>query len=102
MLLKLRSYSGDAPEKARPVATTVVAWPTTQQGPVAGEPVPVWLFGPLPAREQLSPFRSVNCANDVPVVGLRMKSNCVTSVSFPGSNTPSASGHCRSASFHVI
>jgi hypothetical protein len=44
----------------------------------------------------------VKVALELPVVGLRMKSNCVTSVSFPGSNTPSGSGHARSTSFQVI
>jgi hypothetical protein len=38
-LLKTMSNSGAPPVKAIPVATTVVAWPTTQHGPSAAEPM---------------------------------------------------------------
>ena len=66
-----------------PTETTVVAWPTTQQGPVAGEPVRlcgpsgVGFEKPEPARLQTLPFLSANWPVPVPVVGLRMKSNSV-------------------------
>src|SRR4029077_17627097 len=78
-----------------------VAWPTTQHGPLAAAPVAVCEFGPLPAREQLSPFRSVNVADDKPVVGLRMNWKCVIGVSVPGLYMPSESGQLRSAACQV-
>jgi hypothetical protein len=86
---KMRSYNGAPPVKAMPLATTVVVWPTVQQGPAGGTPhsapstqVPSFggglvqcafvkhgrdgfrlqcftWSGPLPSNEQLSPFASV-------------------------------------------
>src|SRR4029453_11810300 len=110
------SKNGDSPVNHTPVATTVVVCPTWQQGPAAGMPVsdpPV--AGQVPpgqaaltphgrlalllhtrvvrgpalniGREHESPFRSVNLALVVPVVGLRMKRDWLTG-GLPPRNIP--------------
>src|SRR5690242_5316241 len=110
-----------------PVATTVVAWPTVQHGPSAATPwtapamqelevqsalephacvesslQTLLAAGPLPARTQPSPLRSVYSADVWPVVGLRMKKKSVTGVSVPSLNVPSLSGQLASAATQVM
>jgi sulfopyruvate decarboxylase subunit alpha len=85
---------------AIPAATNVSVCPTVQHWPLAGEPRRLIVSGPLPARLQPSASSSTNVADAAAVVGLRIASNSLMSVSVPGSNWPSVSGQLASGGSH--